>query len=71
MNIPQLIVHGSDDSTVKLSEAETLKKWNPDAQLHIIKGADHVLGAFHPYDLDEYPAHLQEAIDFTIAFLKK
>ena len=71
MNIPQLIVHGSDDPTVKLSEAENLKKWNPDAQLHIIKGADHVLGAFHPYDLDEYPAHLQEAIDFTIAFLKK
>ena len=71
MNIPQLIVHGSDDSTVKLSEAENLKKWNPDAQLHIIKGADHVLGAFHPYDLQEFPAHLRGAIDETMDFLKK
>ena len=71
MNIPQLIVHGSDDSTVKLSEAENLKKWNPDAQLHIIKGADHVFGAFHPYDLQEFPVHLREAIDETMAFLKK
>jgi len=71
MNIPQLIVHGSDDPTVKLEEAENLKKWNPDAQLHIIKGADHVLGAFHPYDLQEFPAHLREAIDETMAFLKK
>ena len=71
MNIPQLIVHGSDDSTVKLSEAETLKKWNPDAQLHIIKGAGHVLGAFHPYDLQEFPAHLRRAIDETMDFLKK
>jgi pimeloyl-ACP methyl ester carboxylesterase len=71
MNIPQLIVHGSDDPTVKLEEAENLKKWNPDAQLHIIKGADHVLGAFHPYDLQEFPAYLREAIDETMAFLKK
>jgi pimeloyl-ACP methyl ester carboxylesterase len=71
INIPQLIVHGSDDPTVKLEEAENLKKWNPDAQLHIIKGADHVLGAFHPYDLQEFPAHLREAIDETMAFLKK
>ena len=71
MNIPQLIVHGSDDSTVKLLEAENLKKWNPDAQLHIIKGADHVFGAFHPYDLQEFPSHLREAIDETMAFLKK
>ena len=50
---------------------EYIKNWNTDAELHIIKNADHVLGGFHPYDLDEYPAHLQEAIDFTIAFLKK
>ena len=71
MNIPQLIVHGSNDPTVKLEEAENLKKWNPDAQLHIIKGADHVLGAFHPYDLQEFPTHLKEAIDETMAFLKK
>ena len=62
---------GSDDPTVKVAEAENIKNWNTDAELHIIKNADHVLGGFHPYDLDEYPAHLQEAIGFTIAFLKK
>ena len=71
MNIPQLIVHGSDDPTVKLLEAENLKKWNPNAQLYIVKGADHVFGAFHPYDLQEFPSHLREAIDETMAFLKK
>ena len=71
LKIPQLIIHGSDDPTVKIVEAENIKDWNTDAELHIIKNADHVLGGFHPYDLDEYPTHLQEAIDFSIAFLKK
>ncbi|HJN63171.1 MAG: alpha/beta hydrolase [Flavobacteriales bacterium] len=71
IKIPQLIIHGSEDPTVKLREAKNLQKWNPDSQLHIIKGADHVLGAFHPYDLEKYPPTLQEAIDVTIDFLKK
>jgi len=71
IKIPQLIIHGSEDPTVKLSEAKNLKKWNPDSQLHIIKGADHVLGAFHPFNLEKYPTFLQEAIDVTIDFLKK
>jgi pimeloyl-ACP methyl ester carboxylesterase len=71
IKIPQLIIHGSEDPTVKLEEAKNLQKWNPDSQLHIIKGTDHVLGAFHPYDLEKYPTPLQEAIDVTIDFLKK
>jgi len=71
LHIPQLIVHGSDDPTVKILEAENLKKWNPTAEVHIIKGANHVLGGFHPYDLEEFPTHLQEAIEVSIAFLEK
>jgi len=71
MSIPHLVVHGSDDPTVILTEAENIKKWNPNTNLHIIKGANHVLGGFHPYSLDNFPEHLQEAIDSTIAFLKK
>lgn len=71
LSIPQLIVHGSDDPTVKLAEARNLKKWNSSAQLSIIKGADHVFGGFHPFDVEEFHPHLKEAIDITINFLKK
>ncbi|MDC0204507.1 alpha/beta hydrolase [Flavobacteriales bacterium] len=71
MLIPHLVVHGSEDPTVLLSEAENIKKWNPNTNLHIIKGANHVLGGFHPYDLEKFPEHLQEAIDSTIVFLKQ
>ena len=71
MQIPQLIIHGNDDSTVKIDEAKNLNTWNSKSKLHIIDGANHVLGGFHPYDLDKFPAHLTEAVNVTIDFLKK
>jgi pimeloyl-ACP methyl ester carboxylesterase len=70
MSIPHLLVHGNDDPTVLLSEALNIKSWNPDIDLHIIDGANHVLGGFHPYALEKFPKDLQEAIDVTIKFLK-
>ena len=71
MSIPHLVVHGSDDPTVLISEAENIKKWNHNTKLYIIKGANHVMGGFHPYDLEDFPKDLQKAVDITIAFLKK
>ena len=70
MSVPHLLVHGSDDPTVLLSEALSIKSWNTNTHLHIIDGANHVLGGFHPYDLEKFPKDLQEAIDVTIKFLK-
>ncbi len=70
MSIPHLVVHGSEDSTVLLVEAENIQNWNKDTQLHIIEGANHVLGGFHPYDLEDFPSDLKEAIDVSISFLK-
>ena len=70
MRIPHLVVHGSDDPTVLVTEAENIKKWNSNTNLHIITGANHVFGSFHPYNIDSFPKHLQQAIDYTISFLK-
>ena len=70
MSISHLVVHGSEDPTVLLAAAENIQNWNTGTQLHIIEGANHVLGGFHPYDLEEFPSDLQEAIDVTISFLK-
>ncbi|MBT3611739.1 MAG: alpha/beta hydrolase fold domain-containing protein [Flavobacteriales bacterium] len=70
ISVPHLVVHGSDDSTVLLTEAEKIKSWNKNTHLHIIDGANHVLDGFHPYDLAKFPKDLQEAIDVTIKFLK-
>ena len=70
MSIPHLLVHGSEDPTVLLSEAVSIKSWNINTHFHVIDGANHVLGGFHPYDLEKFPKDLQEAIDVTIKFLK-
>jgi esterase/lipase len=70
INIPHLIVHGSDDPTVLLSEAVNIKSWNSNTDLYVIDGANHVLGGFHPYDLEKFPKDLQKALDVTIKFLK-
>jgi hypothetical protein len=53
-----------------MNEAEVIKNWNANVNLHIIQGANHVLGGYHPYDLEKFPKDLQEAIDVTIKFLK-
>ena len=70
MSIPHLLVHGSKDPTVFLSEAFNIKSWNTNTQLHVIEGANHVFGGFHPYDLETFPRDLEEAVDVTIKFLK-
>ena len=70
MSIPHLIVHGSEDPTVLLVEAKNIKGWNAGIHLHVINKANHVLGGFHPYDLEKFPKDLQEAINVTINFLK-
>ena len=70
MDMPHLLVHGSEDPTVLLSEALDIKSWNKNIHFHIIDGANHVFGGFHPYDLEKLPKDLQEAIDVTIKFLK-
>jgi pimeloyl-ACP methyl ester carboxylesterase len=69
MKIPHLLVHGTDDPTVLLSEAVNIKSWNTNTHLHVIDGANHVLGGFHPYYLEKFPKDLEEAIDVTINFL--
>ena len=70
IKIPHLIVHGSEDKTVSVDEAFLIKKWNNNSELIIIEGADHVMGGFHPYNLENFPDNLNNAIQATIDFLK-
>jgi pimeloyl-ACP methyl ester carboxylesterase len=67
---PHLVIHGSEDPTVLISDAYDFVKWNSKTVFCEIKGANHVFGVMHPYDLEEYPAHFQEAIDVSINFLE-
>lgn len=41
VDVPTLIVHGSDDEIVPLSQSERLSKLIPDCRLEVIQAADH------------------------------
>lgn len=69
LKIPQLIVHGSEDQTVSVKEAKAIHSWNSNCELVVINGADHVFGASHPWEGNEFPNDLKMAVHRTIDFL--
>ena len=70
LKIPQLIVHGKEDPTVSIKEAERIHSWNPKSELKIIEDADHVFNAKHPWEAHALPKELKSVVECTIHFLK-
>jgi len=68
IKVPHLIIHGTEDPTVSIEEAEQLHHWNPESELFLIKDADHVFGAKHPWLEDYLPPHLALVIEKSINF---
>ena len=69
LKIPHLIIHGSNDTSVNLSEARALHQWNPKSELKIIEGADHVFNTRHPWEENELTSELNKTISEIISFL--
>ncbi|AJR03050.1 alpha/beta hydrolase family protein [Siansivirga zeaxanthinifaciens] len=69
LKIPHLIIHGNNDTSVSINEAENLHLWNAKSTLEKIDGANHVFGATHPWNDKSLPNHLKEVIKKIIAFL--
>ncbi len=71
IDIPQLIVHGSEDETVPLQMAEDLNAWNQKAKLVSINGANHTFGGKQPWPKDQaLPPEAKELLHVTLSFLK-
>ena len=68
LKIPYLIIHGNNDTSVFINEAEHLHRWNTNSQLEIIEGANHIFGAQHPWNEPELPNHLKEVVAKIIIF---
>lgn len=71
LNIPLLVLQGSDDTTVIEAEASLLHQWSPKSELEIIKNGDHSFGTIHPWEESELPKDLHKVVEKSIAFLKK
>ncbi|WP_418263431.1 alpha/beta hydrolase family protein [Flavobacterium faecale] len=69
LDIPYLIVQGTDDAAVKMEEFNLLKKHFTKAKTHIIEAANHVFGGSHPYQEKELTEHTKELVAVTKAFL--
>lgn len=68
--IPHLIVHGSKDTTVPISDSGNLFEWSPYPELLLVENADHVYGISHPWDKAELPEELVYVLQKTLEFLQ-
>jgi len=68
IQVPHLIVHGTDDPTVNVIEAENLHSWNPKSELFLQTGANHVFGAKHPWNSANIPPDLAIIVKKSIEF---
>jgi len=70
LKIPHLIVHGSKDTSVPLSESGDLFKWSPNPELLLVEGADHVYDVSHPWENSKsLPTNFQYVLDGTSKFI--
>lgn len=70
LQIPYLIIQGTDDAAVKMEEFNLLKKHFHKAVNFTIANANHVFGGSHPLLDKELPEHTQELIQVTKDFLE-
>jgi pimeloyl-ACP methyl ester carboxylesterase len=68
--IPHLIVHGTADESVPVSEAHELASWGR-GELHLIPGAGHTFGIVHPFAgrTPEFDNALGTTLDFLRAHI--
>ncbi|MFK8059900.1 MAG: alpha/beta hydrolase family protein [Polaribacter sp.] len=70
LQISHLIIHGDNDTSVLINEAENLKKWNPKSEFKIIKNANHVFNVSHPWQEDFLSEELMKTTQVCINFIK-
>ena len=71
LTVPWLIVHGTEDPTVPVAEAERLSQANrkDSTVLDLVAGAGHTFGAAHP--LQAMTPHLERVLGESVAFFSK
>ena len=69
LEIPYLVIHGSNDTSVLPIEGEKLFSWNQKNKIERIEGSDHVFFSKHPWDSDKLPEDLNKVVYLSIDFL--
>lgn len=64
-----LIIHGTNDESVSVKNAEHLHILNPNSELYLIENANHTFGGKEPWEENELPKDLNEVIEKSIEFI--
>jgi len=71
LEIPQLIIHGDNDTSISLDEGKIIHSWNVKSKFKIIKHADHVFNVSHPWKEKTLSKELAEVTQVAIEFLEE
>jgi pimeloyl-ACP methyl ester carboxylesterase len=71
LSIPYLIIHGDNDTSVFIDEAQKLHSWNSKSQLEIIENANHVFNTSHPWEKETLSEELEKVTQLSVEFLHK
>ncbi|WP_223607013.1 S9 family peptidase [Chryseobacterium sp. OSA05B] len=66
-----LIVHGTNDESVSVKNAEHLHILNPNSELFLVENADHTFGSKEPWTEKELPENLKIVTEKCIDFIKQ
>ncbi len=69
IDVPLLIIHGTNDTAVDFSEAKELHHTVNGSELLKIDKAGHTFGATHPYEGTNLPSELNRVVRASIVFL--
>ncbi|GAA5096084.1 alpha/beta hydrolase [Chryseobacterium ginsengisoli] len=66
-----LIIHGTNDESVNVKNAEHLHILNPNSELYLIENSNHTFGAKEPWEEQELPKDLNGVVEKSIKFIKE
>lgn len=66
-----LIIHGTNDESVPVKNAEHLHLLHPNSELYLIENADHTFGAKEPWENAGLPGSLSFVAEKCIRFIKE
>ncbi|WP_415325971.1 alpha/beta hydrolase family protein [Chryseobacterium sp. MMS23-Vi53] len=66
-----LIIHGTNDESVSIKNAEHLHILNPNSELYLIENANHTFGAKEPWEENGLPKDLNNVVEKCVEFINE
>lgn len=68
LQIPFLIIHGTEDETVPVANAIEMHSWNKGSRLFLIEGGNHNFGGRHPWVNENLSEDTEDLLRETVEF---